>query len=224
MLKHPFPAVGIELRHAGQCSGYSVKWSCISKAALKHSVDRTPRHAWELAVGVHANRQLGAPPDAALVLAADAEVPPEQLLLEVAVPAQAGRADLAAGVVLAVAPVQVGCSAVVVGVDQLVRQRVADLLLRGHMVAAHHHLQAQDSLQLAAFMKTSPHLTSPYILPKIAYELPHPRKNQSKDLTDSHVHVIKIACAMAVPILGPCILSAPFPLLLSAHSSLPGAH
>ena len=55
---------------------------------------------------------------------------------------------LAAGVVLAVPPVQIGGAAVVVGVYQLVRQRVVDFLLRRHMIAADHHLRAKGSTQL----------------------------------------------------------------------------
>ncbi len=52
-------------------------------------------------------------------------------------------ADLTAGVVITVAPVYAGPSAVVVCVDQLMHQSVVDLVLAGHVVVADYHLQGQ---------------------------------------------------------------------------------
>ena len=51
---------------------------------------------------------------------------------------------LAAGVVLAVAPIQVGAAAMIVRVYQLVHQRGVHLMLRAHVVVADHHLRMQD--------------------------------------------------------------------------------
>ena len=52
------------------------------------------------------------------------------------------RPDLAAGVVLAVGPVEVGAPAVVKGVDELVRQHVGDLLLCLHVIVTDDNLPA----------------------------------------------------------------------------------
>jgi hypothetical protein len=52
-------------------------------------------------------------------------------------------ARLAAGVVLAVPPVQVGCAAVVEGVHQLVHQHVLKLGGALHVVVTHYHLRGQ---------------------------------------------------------------------------------
>ena len=54
-----------------------------------------------------------------------------------------GPAHLAAGVVVAVAPVYAGAATVVVGVDQLMHQSVVDLILAGHVVVADDYLQEQ---------------------------------------------------------------------------------
>ena len=75
-------------------SRYPIKWSCISKAALECSVHGAPRHARQPAVRVHADRKLSSPPHTALVLPPDPKVAPEQLLLEVAIPTQAGCPNL----------------------------------------------------------------------------------------------------------------------------------
>ena len=77
-------------------SRYPVKGSCVSKTALECPIHGLPGLAWQPAVRVHAHRKLCSPLHAALVLAPDAKVAPEQLLLEVAVPAQASRTHLTA--------------------------------------------------------------------------------------------------------------------------------
>ena len=79
-----------------QWSRYPVKGSCVGKTALKCLLYGLPGLAWQPAVRIHAYRKLCTPLHAALVLAPDAKVASEQLLLEVAVPAQASRTHLTA--------------------------------------------------------------------------------------------------------------------------------
>lgn len=72
--------------------GYPVKGRSVSKAALKHAVDR--RLGPALAARVHAHRYLRTAPHALLVLPAEAVVAPQELQLVLAVAAQAPRAHL----------------------------------------------------------------------------------------------------------------------------------
>ena len=75
---------------------YPVKGSCVGETALKCPIHGLPGLAWQPAVRVHAYRKLCSPFYAILMLASDAKVAPEQLLLEVAISAQASRTHLTA--------------------------------------------------------------------------------------------------------------------------------
>lgn len=108
---------------------YPVKWRSVGKAPVKHVIHCPLSTSWALAVIIHSNGQLRPAAHAALVLASEASVPSQKLLLKVAVTAEAGSPHFTAGVVFTIGPVQVCASAVVVSMDQLVRQHVRHLFL-----------------------------------------------------------------------------------------------
>ena len=69
----------------------------------------------------------------------------QKLLLEVAVTAKAGCSDFAACMVFAIMPVNIGSSAMIICMQQLMRQGMIDLLLSQKVVVAQYHLQKKQS-------------------------------------------------------------------------------
>ncbi len=76
------------------------------------------------------------------MLLSDAIVSSQQFLFKITVTAETGCSNLAAGMVLAVVPVHIGCSAVVICMQELMRQGMIDLLLTQEMVVAKYHLHS----------------------------------------------------------------------------------
>ncbi len=76
------------------------------------------------------------------MLLSDAIVSSQQFLVEVAVTAKTGCSNLAAGMVLAVVPVHIGCSAMVICMQELMRQGMIDLFLTQEMIVAKYNLQS----------------------------------------------------------------------------------
>lgn len=117
-------------------------WSPVKRPSVVEARSKRPFNgclclSFALAVRVHADTEKGPPFHTRLVLFCNIVVPTQQLHLEVAVPRQTCRSNLAARVVLAVTPVEVLRSTVIVRVDQLVRECVRHLLLRCEVVVAH---------------------------------------------------------------------------------------
>lgn len=73
------------------------------------------------------------------MLLSDAIVSSQHFLFEVAVTAKTGCSNLAAGMVLAVVPVHIACSAMVICMQELMRQGVIDLFLTQEMIVAKYH-------------------------------------------------------------------------------------
>lgn len=106
-----------------------VKWSSVVEACGKRPFDGRLCHSFALTVRIHANTKQSSPLHTRLVLLCNIVVPAKQLHLEVAIPGQTRRPDFAASVVLAVTPVEILGSTVIVRVDQLVRECVCHLFL-----------------------------------------------------------------------------------------------
>ena len=119
---------------------YTIKRGSVFQASSKDLVNRQPA-SQSLARGVHGQRQLSTPPDAHLVLLPYAVISPQQFLLEVAIPTQACCSDLAACMMLAVVPIHIGCSAMVIRMQELMGEGMIHLLLTQQMIVAQYDLQ-----------------------------------------------------------------------------------
>ena len=118
----------------------SIKRCSIFQAGIKHLVNRQSA-SQALARWVHGQGQLSTPPDAHLMLFPNAIIASQQFLLIITISAQACCSDLAACMMLAVVPIHIGCSAMVIRVQELMRESMIHFLLTQQMIVAQYDLQ-----------------------------------------------------------------------------------
>lgn len=71
----------------------------------------------------------------------NAVIASRQFLLIITIPAEACRSDLAACMMLTVVPIHIGCSAMVIRMQELVRESMINFLLIQQMIVAQYDLQ-----------------------------------------------------------------------------------
>lgn len=81
----------------------------------------------------------------------DAVIASQQFLLEVAISTQTCCSNLAACMLLAIMPVHIGCSAMVVRMQQLMGESVVHLLLTQQVIMAQYDLHYNVSVSLSSF-------------------------------------------------------------------------
>ena len=119
---------------------YTIKRCSVFQAGIKHLIN-CQSASEPLAGWIHGQRQLSTPPDTHLMLFPDAVIASQQFLLEVAISTQTCCSDLAACVMLAVVPIHIGCSAMVICMQQLMGECMVHLLLTQQMIVAQYDLQ-----------------------------------------------------------------------------------
>ena len=124
---------------------YTIKRGSVFQAGTKNLVN-CQSASQSLARRIHGQGQLSTPPDAHLMLFPDAVIASQQFLLKVAISTQTCCSDLAACMMLAVVPIHIGCSAMVICVQQLMGESMVHLLLTQQMIVAQYDLQYNVSV------------------------------------------------------------------------------